>query len=140
MVKTNLNKLWDFSCLSAKKIITWDIIQEYPDLNWDYYELSRNPNITWDIVLSNPNKEWNYDMLTVNPNITIEIIKNNLDKPWNFNILSNMDRTIERDNYILKYLQKKFMEPGGICEELMKVMHSPKNFHKFYDWGFIEDT
>ena len=44
---------------------------------WDYDYLSENPNITFDIVQNNPEIGWDYEGLSKNPNTTFDIIKNN---------------------------------------------------------------
>jgi hypothetical protein len=49
-----------------------------------------NPNLTWDIIEDNPNVKWNYDVLSNNPIITWDIVCNNLDKNWKYsNLLRN---------------------------------------------------
>ena len=36
------------------------------DKDWNYYWLSKNSNITWDIVQNNPQIQWGYDYLSRN--------------------------------------------------------------------------
>src|SRR5258708_4326649 len=82
------NKPWNWGCLSRNPNITWEFVQNNPDIPWDWDYLSRNPNITWEIIQNNSDKPWNWGYLSRNPNITWEIIQNNSDKPWNWGFIS----------------------------------------------------
>jgi len=84
--------------MSQHPNVTWDIIQEHPDLEWAPYSVSFNPNITWDIVMDNPQYPWNNIGLSQNPNITWDIVEQYPNGPqdkkeyntsfWNYKYLS----------------------------------------------------
>ena len=38
----------------------WKFIEDNLDKSWDWRCLSANPNITFDIVLAHPDKPWNW--------------------------------------------------------------------------------
>ena len=46
-------------------------------MTWDFDRLLGNPNITWDIIQNNPQIHWNYEHFKMNVNLTYEIVKNN---------------------------------------------------------------
>jgi hypothetical protein len=75
---------WDWCLLGENPMITWDIVEAYPDKPWNWRVLSRNPNITWDIVQANPNKPWNWLGLSMNPSITWDVVQTNPHKPWDW--------------------------------------------------------
>ncbi len=54
----------------------------------DWGEISKHPNITWEIIQNNPDIDWGWSELSYNPNITWEIIENNFDKDWAWHELS----------------------------------------------------
>ena len=39
----NQGQDWDYNWLSTNLNITWDIIQNNPDINWSHWSLSTNP-------------------------------------------------------------------------------------------------
>jgi hypothetical protein len=47
---------WDWCSLGENPMITWDIVEAYPEKPWNWRVLSRNPNITWDIIVNNSDK------------------------------------------------------------------------------------
>lgn len=87
-VENNPNLTWKYYWLSCNPNITWKIIRDNPDKEWDYKRVSCNPNITWEIVRNNPTYDWDYNWLSINPNITFEIVQNNKEFPWNYSWFS----------------------------------------------------
>lgn len=53
-----------------------------------WYFISENPHITWEIIENNPEINWDWQGISRNPNITLEIINDNPDKDWNWNLIS----------------------------------------------------
>lgn len=84
--------------MSYNPTVSWEVINEYPNLEWDTCNVSLNPNITWDIVLDNPQYKWDNDGLSANPNITWDIIEKYPNGPenkkeynnsfWNYKFIS----------------------------------------------------
>ena len=66
-----------FSNLTKNPNISWNTINNNPDIPWSHSEYNINPNITWEIVRENPNYDWDYCNLPENPNITWEIVRDN---------------------------------------------------------------
>jgi hypothetical protein len=58
IIRTNLDKPWDWPLLSRSTVITWDFIKENPGKPWDWLGVSINPNITWEIIEDNSDKPW----------------------------------------------------------------------------------
>ena len=58
--------------LGSNPNITWEIVQNNPQIPWNHNYLSQNPNITWEIIQNNPQIRWNYGRLSEHPNITWE--------------------------------------------------------------------
>lgn len=54
MILQNLDKPWNWQCLSINPNITIDHILKYPNLPWVWFELSRNPNITIEHIFQYP--------------------------------------------------------------------------------------
>ena len=44
------NKLINTYLLSGNPNITWEFVQDNPQISWSYQGLSMNPNVTWEIV------------------------------------------------------------------------------------------
>ena len=64
-------------------------VNDYLNGHCNIYQLSKSPLITWEIVQDNPQIPWNYDLgLSLNPNINWDIVYRTLDKPWVFGYLS----------------------------------------------------
>lgn len=57
--------------LSENPNVTWEIVQNNPDINWSWPGLaSENPNITWDVIKNNLNKPIFPEWASCNPNLT----------------------------------------------------------------------
>lgn len=55
----NLNKPWDWGCISKTNLITEKFIDDHPDLPFDYEALSGvNKNISIEYMLKHPDKPW----------------------------------------------------------------------------------
>jgi hypothetical protein len=68
--------------ISCDHRITWEDIENHPELPWNWKYISQNPTITLDFVLKNHNKRWDWSRLTLNSAITREDIKNHPELPW----------------------------------------------------------
>ena len=79
------------------------MIEKNLDKHWNWDCISSNPNIIMEIIEKYPNKSWNWYSISYNPNITMEIIENNPDKPWNWNGISNNKFRIEKELFYQKY-------------------------------------
>ena len=59
-IKNNLNCSWFWKYISVNKNLTFDMINDNPQLPWDtcdkYYSL--NPNITWNDVPTPNTRKW----------------------------------------------------------------------------------
>ena len=49
--------------LSKSKDLTFEIIENNPDIPWVWFFISENPNITWEIIENNPDIPWNWRSL-----------------------------------------------------------------------------
>lgn len=101
-IKDNINILRkQMNLLSANPNLTWDIIQDIPELSRCVHVLSDNPCITWDIVRdclqSNINFGWDFKYLAMNQNITIDILLKNKNLGWNWRFLSYNPNITEND-------------------------------------------
>ena len=50
------------------------LIERFPNKHWVMYDISHNPNITWEFVEDHPEIRCDYEALSQNPNITWEIL------------------------------------------------------------------
>jgi hypothetical protein len=55
--------------------ITWQDVQNHPQIPWDYSVLSDNPNITMENILQNMDKEWNFENVMQNINFSFQYQK-----------------------------------------------------------------
>ena len=82
----------------------FQFILDNPDKDWDWSNISHNLNITWEIIQQNPNIHWDryWQSLCVssNPNITWDIIRDNQDKPWNWTALSKNSMSKSKKEWI----------------------------------------
>lgn len=104
-----MNIPWNWYLISSHPNLTWNIIQNNPNIIWHWGCLSCHKNITWEIIKNNPDKDWNWSNISINPNITWEIIDNNPDKAWDyyqiFNNKMNKGKTRWIDNLRLKIIK-----------------------------------
>lgn len=121
-ITNNLDKPWDWYCLSQNSNITFDIVLKNPDKPWDWHRLSGNPNITFDIVLKNPDKPWDWTWLSGNPNITFDIILQNPDKPWDWHWLSGNKMSLQKNLWLQKLLAIQKIENWWL-----EKMYSPNS-------------
>jgi hypothetical protein len=95
-IRDNMDKPWDFVCLSTNSNVTIKLIADFPNAGWDYWNLGLNPNITWDYVLENIDRKWEFSCLSENPTITIEVIKNHPKYDWHIGgFLRNPNATMD---------------------------------------------
>jgi len=73
---------WNFSQLSCNQNIRWEHIINHPSYNWSVKYFSHNPNCTWEAVMQCPRMDWNFDALSSHPCVTWEIIQNYPQFPW----------------------------------------------------------
>lgn len=74
--------------ISLYSIMTIDDIVYYKDIiNFDWTMISARDDITWDIVVLHPELPWCYCGLSQNKNMTMAIVHDNIDKPWDFCLL-----------------------------------------------------
>ena len=57
-VLLNLNKPWNWFCLSKHPNVTMDHIAQHPELPWVWKAVGNNPNLTVEFVLQNLEKPW----------------------------------------------------------------------------------
>lgn len=111
------NEQWDWDWISANPLIypknldkieirskfliknpniTWNFIQNHPEIDWNKEDFRYNPNLTWEIITQNDHINWDYNYLSSHPNITWEIISQNLSLPWGaYNVCFNPNITWE---------------------------------------------
>jgi len=67
-----------------------DLVKANLHKNWSWYGLSMNPNITWQDVQNNPELPWSWEQLSLHPELKWDFVKKHPVKPWDWNIyLSN---------------------------------------------------
>ena len=119
--KKRIRELWDKNN-NLSEIVTWDIIEENPDIDWNFGSFSINENIPWEVIVKNLDKNWHWDKLSrripykiikknpdhpwlygivsLNPTLTIEDVKEDLEKPWSWhNISQNYNLVKNWENY-----------------------------------------
>jgi hypothetical protein len=91
---------WDF--ISEHKCITWEHIQNHPELFWSCYGIFCNPNITMDIVEQYFDKKWKNCFIDTNINLTFEFVLKHQDK-FDKNVLFNQFQ-LEKEKIYNKYI------------------------------------
>jgi hypothetical protein len=125
---------WDLICRNPK-IITWDILQNNPEIKLDIKGLSKNPSITCDIIQSNTHLDWCWESLSSNPNLTTEFIKKNIDKAWDWNELNKHPAIIPIIRY--KKIRKHYLRPFYLSWNPSLTIDIIKSFPKLlktWDW------
>jgi hypothetical protein len=83
IVQRGILSPWDWRELSKSPAITWDIVQEHPEIIWDWTNLSENPNIDPEFILATLNTyPWEWQGILKNPNLTWEIIRRHPRPEW----------------------------------------------------------
>ena len=80
-----------WASISKRSDVTWEIIENNPNIPWDWSSISKNPNITLEIIEKNPDKPWVWSSILQNPScfITFEMVEKNIDKSFNWKDLTD---------------------------------------------------
>ena len=75
---------WNMSYISWNPNITWNHIQEHPEISWNYLMLSLNNNISIDCIFENMHLHWSWIDISRDPRLKWEHIlkKQKSNKPW----------------------------------------------------------
>jgi hypothetical protein len=82
--------------------LTFEIIENYPDIKWDYFILTSNINIPIDFIKKNLDKNFNWYHLSLT--VDIETIFENIELPWKYIYISKNSNL--REHHIIKYKDK----------------------------------
>lgn len=97
---------WNWVHLSRNPVITFQHVQDYPELEsrWSWLGLSQNPNVTEEIIVQYFEKWW-WNHLCANKAVTMDIVHRNPSWPWyGKSLCNNPNITMEyirgyRDHY-----------------------------------------
>lgn len=83
IVQRDIRSAWNWRELSKSPAITWNIVQEHPEIIWDWKSLSENPNIDPEFILSTLNTyPWDWQGIVKNPNLTWKTIRRHPRLEW----------------------------------------------------------
>lgn len=97
---------WDWEAISCNPNITWEIIQQNPNLPWDYYSFCEGPNMNWDIAKEYFHKEdWGNLAHGINIHAPLDIIEKYPEKNWDWEYSLNMNVNLTKE-FVDKHLDK----------------------------------
>lgn len=114
----------DTEYISSHEAITWDFIQQNPEIKWDFEWVSMNPNISFSIVDNNPNYDWDYQELSRHLDLTWDYILKNRDKDWDWAYIFNyleITPTLIQDNPLIPWEYEILATNKSITWEIVKI-------------------
>jgi len=75
-----IDRVWDYP---KDPVITWEIMQTYPEIKWTCNMRSHVPNITMDIVLKNLHLSWDWFALRRRFNLSLQFLIDEVGLGWN---------------------------------------------------------
>ena len=121
--------------ISCNKTVTWEMVQENPEVEWDYMFLGKNSTIAFETILANLDKPWDFVWVSCNESITWKNVREHPEMSWDYmNLSSSVTMDKERRLYTLKRLQEWFSH-SDLKMELMEKTWHPKNLQRLTDNG-----
>lgn len=108
------------------------------DKPWEWDCLSLNPNITWNDVMDSPNELWNWHIISGRFDIDWDTVEQNQNKPWNWGQLCRNKFTKEKEMFELRVKHQRFVK-DNLFEEFVKIAMHPKKIEKYLNMGYSID-
>ncbi len=85
-------KCWPW--LLGNPNVSWEEMEEHPEIVRFYSVISGNPNITPGHIMAHPDHPWYFDTLSANPSIPWEFIEAHPQKQWHKRAFNNLTKML----------------------------------------------
>ena len=123
---------WNYWCISSWTNIDWDYVEANLWLPWSYSQFSKNPSVPWEFITRNRNGWWSfYDLSLI---IDINIILQNPNENWSWDVVVQNNSINWNNIWLIQANRRNF---SRFCRYNKNIMNDIEKYIKYVDFRCI---